>query len=223
MRFKGTLNLLTIILMLSSCGNYSEQKGAEEKNVNLSSEPIDFSLVQEKIFSSHCVSCHQQYASYAGVRRELDSISAAINANRMPKAGGPLTDGLKQLLQSWIADGAPEVVGQTPKTDPESLQPTWKSMYDNIISPRCLVCHNSGGQAKFLDLSTRQAIFSRRNEIFGPDEGMKLVDFDFPEQSYLIEIVKDEVEPMPPTWSNIRRLNNNEIQIFIEWIRLGLP
>ncbi|NJL23880.1 MAG: hypothetical protein HC902_00960 [Calothrix sp. SM1_5_4] len=139
----------------------------------------------------------------------------------MPKTGGPLSNSLKELLKAWVDAGAPEFAGQAPISEPIEILPEWNSIYDHIISSRCLVCHNPNGQAKFLDLSTRQAIFSSRDRIFG--DGKKLIDFTNPDQSYLIEVTQDEVEPMPPVWSSIRRLNDEEIRVLKQWIRLGLP
>ena len=221
---KATLTIFSLSLVLSSCGNYLERKSeGDDGNLKFSKEELDFSIVQSKIFSPRCVSCHQQYGSYAGVRRELASISSAVSANRMPKTGGPLSGPLKQLLLDWTDAGSPEVAGQIPVQEPVTIHPVWQSISDNIIAPRCLVCHNPNGQAKFLDLSTRQAIFSSRNRLFGEGEGKKLINFDQPDLSYLFDVINDDVEPMPPVWANIRRLNVEEIGALKEWIGLGLP
>jgi len=216
------LTNLSAVLLLASCGNYLERKSTDgEQNQNLSKESLEFSLVQSKIFNARCVSCHQQYGTYSGVRRELDSIFLAVQSDRMPKTGGPLSDSLKQLLRAWVDAGAPEFAGKTSSPQPVEIQPVWASIYDHIVSSRCLVCHNPNGQAKFLDLSTRQTIFSNRDRVFG--DGKKLIDFDDPDQSYLIEVIQDEAEPMPPIWSSIRRLNEDEVNVLKEWIKLGLP
>ena len=67
----------------------------------------------------------------------------------------------------------------------------------------------------FLDLSTRQNFFDQRHNL--------LNNFEDVENSYLIEIITDPEEPMPPTWSNIERLNEEEVKTLIEWIKKGLP
>jgi len=203
-----------IALLLSSCGYYSEHSdpGAD---VDLAKSSLEFQSVQAAIFTPHCVRCHQSYASYNGVRRELAAINSAVAANRMPKSAPPLSENLKQLLQSWISAGAPERAGEpAPEPAPVVLEANWKSISENILAPKCLVCHNPDGQAKFLDLSSRQAIFSARS---------KLLDFDNPEASYLLAVVQDPDEPMPPPSSNIPRLNSREIEVLTEWIALGLP
>lgn len=207
---------------LASCGNYLERKGMDElPREGLSLEQIDFAQVQTEIFQPRCVSCHQQYSSYSGVIRELDAIVTSVQLDRMPKTGGPLSRIQKQVLASWVAMGAPEISGDSADLDPVLLEPIWSSVFENIITPHCLVCHNPQGQAGFLDLSTRLAIFSMRDHIFGG--GKTFLNFDSPEDSYLIEIVLDDVEPMPPIWSNIRRLNESEIRVLTDWIALGLP
>lgn len=176
-------------------------------------QALSFSDVQREIFNPKCVMCHLQYENYGAIRRELNEISAAVETNRMPKIGGPLSEDQKQMLRNWIAAEVP----------PESVQleANWKSISENIVNPRCLVCHNPRGQAQFLDLSTREAFIKNKDRLFG--SGQKLINETQPELSYLIEIVKDDVEPMPPRWSNIRRLNTDEINILMEWIGKSLP
>ncbi len=214
------------VLLLSACAKSEHLRF--DSNIdrfgNSKVEPA-FETVRSLILTPYCVSCHQQYSTYTSTQREAQAIYTAVTANRMPKgAGGMLPDSLKALLQRWVAAGAPEQPGQIP-SDPELvvLQPNWNSIHALIITPRCLVCHNPQGQAKFLDLSSRQAIYMARNRIFGPGEGKTLLDFDKPGSSYLLDVIQDPVEPMPPVLSNIRRLNKAEIDTLIEWIGLGLP
>lgn len=224
MRFKVSGSLLMTCFLLSSCGEFLERKGVRgEENINFAPESLNFAIIQSKIMTPYCLTCHEQYASYAAVRREVDAISAAVTSNRMPRTGGPLPNDLKRLLQAWITAGAPENSGSAPAPGPIVIVPIWSSISENVLTPRCLVCHNPNGQARFLDLSTRRAIFESRNRLFGLDAGKKLLDFEKPEESYLIDVVKDEKEPMPPTWSNIRRLNVDEIRVLTEWIGLGVP
>lgn len=222
-----TLKKLTIILfgmLLSSCSDYLETKRAGSSINQDAIEKLssDFTAVNEVVISARCVSCHQQYNSYQGVIRELSQIQAAIKSNRMPKSGGPLTDSQKAILSAWIAKGAPERTGMPSGPNPPTpLEPTWKSVSENIIFPKCLVCHNPRGQAKFVDLSSRQTIFDSRNRVFG--NGSKFIDLDIPENSYLLQIVNENEEPMPPIWSNIPRITADELKTFNQWLRLGLP
>lgn len=142
----------------------------------------------------------------------------------MPKNAVPLSDNLKTLLQAWVAAGAPETAGGPPSqmTAPP-LAPNWDSVSKNIIFPRCIVCHNPSGQAKFLDLSNRLTFFQARNRVFPAAAGVKLIDIDNPASSYFLTVIEDPVEPMPPIASNIPRLNPDQIATLTNWFALGLP
>jgi hypothetical protein len=211
-------------IFLSSC-NYAEKKDAGGSTVNVATSNLDFAAVKSAVFAPRCLACHQQYDTFAGVKNEIASIAAAVSSDRMPKSGGPLDDNLKKILREWIELGAPEIKGAVAAPPTViALEPNWNSIALNIVNKKCLVCHSPQGQAKFLDLSTRQAFFSGRNRTFGPSGAeKKLLDFETPEKSYLIDVVEDPVEPMPPTWSNIERLTSQELKVLQDWIGLGLP
>jgi hypothetical protein len=221
---------ISMFVFLASCSSQHEKVAASDGGSNATSAVPGFATIQAEILNrgsaGHCVDCHSQYSVYANVRLELVAIANSVQLNRMPKSGGPLSDNLKQLLQKWLEAGAPENPGQTPEIPPPPIRVelNWKSISDNIISPRCLICHNPQGQAKFLDLSTRQAMYSARGKLFGIGaEKKKLLDLDIPKNSYLLNIIQDPDEPMPPAWSNIRRLTTAEVQLLSDWIGLGLP
>lgn len=218
------MNLFIAIVILSSCGNYLNKKTIEPA-VDISTQEndlLDFKTIKESVLAPRCISCHQQYDNYQGVIRELTAIQSAVASNRMPKSGGPLSDLQKALLSAWVNQGAPEqMVVPTEPSLPEALAPTWKSLSENVFFPKCLACHNSNGQAKFLVLSSRQSIFNNRNKIYGG--GSKFIDLDFPEKSYFLEVLNDEDEPMPPIDSNISRLTIDELKTLQQWISLGLP
>jgi uncharacterized membrane protein len=218
-----TVILFLSSILLSSCGNYLDQKKSAPDSGQSIQEALssEFLSVKEIVFSARCTSCHQQYNNYQGVIRELSAIQAAVASNRMPKTGGPLTDKQKAILFDWIAKGAPDRADNILGPQPLPLAPTWKSLSENVIFPKCLVCHNPQGQAKFLNLSTRQSIFDSRNRVFG--DGSKLIDLDMPEDSYLLQILNDSIEPMPPIESNISRLTADEMNTLTQWLRLGLP
>ncbi len=217
------IELAMISVLLSSCGSYLEQKNPAPAPAPGSSEKLsaDFSSVKEAVFAARCVSCHQQYNTYQGVFRELSAIRATVASNRMPKAGGPLNEVQKEILFSWIDKGAPETEGAPVPNEPAVLIPTFKSLFENVFAPKCLVCHNPQGQAKFFDLSSRAVIYAARNRTF--EGGAKLIDLDSPEMSYLFQIVNDDELPMPPTESNISRLSPEQVEALRRWIALGLP
>lgn len=215
---------IILTFLLSSCGNYLKQKKALASFDQTQQEILssDFQSVKEVVFSPRCIECHSQYESYSAVKREIQAIRISVEAGRMPKTGGPLSESQKNILYAWIDRGAPESAGETPVAqEPETMTPDWKSISENIITPKCLVCHNPSGQAAFLDLTSRQSLFENRNRVFG--SGLKLLDFENPDNSYLLQVITDPDEPMPPVFSNISRLNEEEVSMIREWIRLGLP
>ena len=212
--------------VLASCSDIANQEKARlvlaPRGQVSETAVLDFETVNIKIFSVRCVGCHQQYSTYQGVFKELTAIQDAVKNNRMPKSGRPLDNAQKELLAKWISGGAPEKSdGLIPPDTPEILEPNWNSLLANLIVPKCLVCHNPNGQAKFLDLSTRQKIYDSRNRLFA--DNIKLINLDSIDQSYLLQILSDVEEPMPPVWSKISRLTVNESLVFKQWLALGLP
>lgn len=219
----GALLVTTLAFVLSACGNYDQIKDTGD-DTNLSLSAPDFKGVRAAILEPRCITCHQQYGSYASVRRELSAIQVAVATDRMPKQGGALSNGQKRLLNAWVSAGAPERAGEIrPPPAPLPLAPTWTSLSEGVIVPRCLICHNPRGQARFLDLSTRQMIFNARDRLFGVAPKKRLLNFEDPDASYLLEVLRDPEEPMPPPASKIPRLNTEEIETLKIWIGLGLP
>lgn len=232
--FNGTkiISLLTLLLVfLSSCGNYSSNKGTQlaDEDVGATASTVSFELIQQNIFNKKddprsCINCHEQYRNYDSVKLEIKAITDSIQSDRMPKKGGPLTPNQKKLFATWLQAGTPQFAGEISKPtnpDDETLAPNWSSISKKLIFPKCLACHNSRGQAKFLDLSSRNAFFQSRNREFAGKQ--KLIDFENPENSYLIQVINDPIEPMPPYDSNIPLLTNQEVEVLKTWISLGLP
>jgi mono/diheme cytochrome c family protein len=206
-------------LLLLSCGNKTEFKEGSfiPDGGNFAQESVSFSRINSEIMTPHCVKCHPGYSDYRTVASDVKKIVSAVNENRMPKNAPPLDNDLKLLLSVWDAQGTPEgsSSGDDNSDGVEVLAANWSSLSRKVLFPKCVQCHNPNGQAKFLDLSTRQKIFENRKEL--------LNNFEDVENSFLVEVIKDEDEPMPPTWSGIPRLSDKEIEIIIEWIKLGLP
>lgn len=100
------------------------------------------------------------------------------------------------------------------------LEATSVSIFANLLKPRCVVCHNPQGQARFLDLSSRGVIFAARDRVFAG--GDKLLDLINPENSYLIKVIEDPVETMPPPTSSLKPLDTREIEVLKMWIQSGL-
>lgn len=216
----GVVFFLTIATAaLSGCGNYTRLKNdRQEAGQKLDAAPLTFATVSAQIFEPKCVSCHSKYRSYETVVEEVSRITQSIESNRMPKNAEPLAQNLKDLLRTWIDAGTPEFENdEQPEPPPESpvaLEPNYQSIKAIILEQKCTMCHSPSGQAKFLDLSSRKAIWDGR---------ARLLNFDNPESSPLIAAIRDAEEPMPPTWSNIAPLTESQVAVMIEWIRQGVP
>lgn len=229
-----TIHLMLIagILQLSSCGAYYQKKGqpeplagGQDQSLKQGSE-IVFEKVKKSIFEPACMKCHQNYSFYDSVKQDLNLIVQNIETDRMPKNSGPLSAEQKKLLAEWVANGAQNIIandGQQKPVEPvpdDKLMPNWNSLSRKIFFARCTTCHSTDGEAKFLDLSSRQKIFEAYNRKF---EGKSLINFEKPAESYLLEVIQDPVEPMPPKKSKFQQLTKAEIETLTEWIRLGLP
>jgi len=215
---KKLILILPMFLMVA-CGNSVDFKESPIPNFegrgSVSPEELNFDNLNTKIFTAHCTQCHVGYNDYQAVFEDKDKILSAVLKGTMPKNAPALNDELKLLLASWVRAGAPE--GSSVNAPPvvTELGPTWESLSRRVFFPKCVQCHNPQGQAKFLDLSTRQSFFENRVGLLG--------NFENAETSYLVEVLQDTIEPMPPTFSGLERLTDEEIQIVIEWIKQGLP
>jgi cytochrome c5 len=229
---KKYLAVLIVQAMLSGCGSYFEKKDKNSapsvgQDKTAGQAGIAFDEIKKKILEPSCIECHQNYAFYDSVKADLDKIVQTVETNRMPKNAGPLSDEQKRLIMDWIAGGAQNVLAEAKPSEPQvpapvddTLKPNWESLSKKIFFARCTVCHSANGQAKFLDLSSRQKIFEARNKDF---EGKPLLNFEQPAMSYLLDVIQDPLEPMPPKSSQLQQLSEPEIEVLMQWIGLGLP
>lgn len=212
-----SLKFIFPLILLVSCGNYFERKDGSATSSDFQLQlgrTITFEEVRTRVLEpAGCVSCHGQYKDYNSITKELEAIEQVILTDRMPPSD-PLDNEQKGIILAWISSGAPagEIV-QAPVKE-EGLVPTYESINRNIIGPKCVACHSPQGQVPFLDLSTRLAIFQQRNY---------LLNFDMPESSYIIEVITDPFEPMPPPESSFEAVTEEEVKVLTEWIRLGMP
>ena len=211
------LTLFILLLNLVSCGNSTKFK--EDPFTGFQGqfpvEALSFEEIRKNIMQPHCIQCHGNYSNYTTVFKDKDKILSAVLSGRMPKNAPSLGDELKGLLQSWIQAGAPEGARGGDGDEEPKLVATWDSLNRVVFSGKCVLCHNPNGQASFLDLSTRQKFFEKREEL--------LNNFENAQESYLIEVITDPDEPMPPVWSGMERLSEEEVEKIIEWIEKGLP
>lgn len=211
-----SFGLIIIFLTLISCGNKTELK-EEIPSFALNRFPVEelnFETVKTSIFEKSCTQCHPGYSDYNTVKADAQKILDQVLTNRMPKDASALSDDLKAILNAWVRAGSPRG-GDNEDNVPNELESTWDSLSKKIFFPKCVSCHNANGQANFLELADRQDFFDNREYL--------LNNFEDVENSYLIEVISDPDEPMPPFWSPFTQLTKEEIAIVKEWIEKGLP
>ncbi len=218
---RAIFNFLFIIIF-TGCGDFFESQSDPLTTENLSSQAsIDFEEVKQKIFEPFCIRCHINYGNFASVKINISEILISIEQNRMPRNSPPLEEELKNLLRTWVAEGAQEFQNDAPQEqpidqDPAVLKPTWESLSLHIFEPKCLVCHSPNGKAPWVDFSSRSAMAKTL---------LKHINFENPDNSNLIIRLRDPEEPMPPLppQSNLSQLTPEEVLVVIEWINSGLP
>lgn len=203
------------LFLVSGCQFYYEEK---QKNISLPDlSTISYSMVNEKIFTSRCISCHGNSGgvnleSYTSIKKHLPAIErTALIEKTMPK-NGSLTPSEIALLSAWIKAGAPENP-QAPIPE-EPLKPNFESIKKKIIDKRCIACHSSGGKASGVPLTSLKEILDSPREIVLPNN---------PDESGLIIAVErmDSKRMPPPETEN--PLSQDEIAILRQWIELGAP
>lgn len=210
------ITIYLFFFILTSCGNSIEFKEQPDEffQGDFPLSALTFDNVNEQILQKSCTQCHLGYSDYQSVFNEREKILKAVLENRMPKNAPALNNELKGLLAAWVEVGAPRGASGN-QEPPQQLEPTWESLSMKVFFPKCVQCHNPNGQASFLDLSDRQKFFDVRDDL--------LNNFEDVENSFLIEVLRDPEEPMPPGYSGLDPLSEEEITTIIEWIQKGLP
>lgn len=105
---------LILCIALVSCGYKTTElpPGLSERSLGSGQAGVNFATVSAQVFGPSCVRCHGSsggvnLSTYAGARAALGRIAGAVNSGSMPP-GGPLSQTLKDLLNSWITAGGPE-------------------------------------------------------------------------------------------------------------------
>ncbi|MAE72971.1 MAG: hypothetical protein CL675_02665 [Bdellovibrionaceae bacterium] len=218
--FVGNRFVMLLAVVMSGCGFFDPnhiEPGLDPQAQTLGMGP-SFEEVSQKVLGPSCVECHSSYSNYRVVRADLNQIMESIREGRMPKRAPALEGASLALLEEWVGNGAPQFTRNDPPSDdapkPVELAPNYQSVALNIFGARCTTCHSPTGRVDFLDFSTRLSVMQNASEMF---------DFENPEQSYMLEVIQDPLEPMPPLDSGIPQLTEEEIAVLQEWIRLGLP
>lgn len=213
--------LICLATGLAACGPEPQLRSglANASGEKLGDVP-DFAEVRERVLAPYCLRCHVNYGEYPAVASQAAAVWDAVRTGRMPKGGPLLPTDVRDVLDRWVRAGAPFTKGPTPAPTPRELAPDYESLAENVFGPRCVVCHSPRGEAKFLDLSSGAGLRAAAAKSWG---GESLFVPEDPEASYLIQVIRDPVEPMPPRRPGLRPLNEGEIDVLVEWIRRGTP
>lgn len=216
--------ILGIILSLSSCSFRNEKTSKFEVAFNPALlEKVSYQMVNQQIFSPKCISCHGDSGgvnleSYNAIIGHLDKIKqSALKDQSMPKSPYPkLTEQDLILLATWIQAGAPETAldgSNQPPVQIEPLKPTFKSIQQNILQKKCLICHSPGNEAERVSLNTPEEMIDSPYGIIVPG---------LPDESGLVLVTLPTARKrMPPPKSGFATLKPEEIEIVKEWIANG--
>ena len=222
------INLFFVI----GCGNKFIQKNGTDPSSFATVNGLSFQDVFNQVLDKdkNCTECHNSYSNYQIVFSKADSILKAVLSDRMPKNKSPLSNELKAILASWVKYGAPNIPGLVSEMKP--LEPTFESLLVNVFAPKCLDCHSGivGAPGPIIYNFSTYMDFIESDKNFQFRNGIGLVDQSAPEDSELILLVTDKIEPMPPLKlrgvppeSLPKQLTEDEVNVLIEWIAKGYP
>ncbi|MFN8792627.1 MAG: c-type cytochrome domain-containing protein [Bdellovibrionales bacterium] len=98
----------------------------------------------------------------------------------------------------------------------QKVEPTYESLYNLVIEPRCLSCHKPGGRAEDYPITTYDELIN------GPLESVIIPGN--PQASTFFRVVQPGARrPMPPPSLGLRPLSSTEIEVLRQWIQSGAP
>ncbi len=204
-------------------------------------EPFDliaFSEIKEKVLEPYnCVACHSHYNNYASVRESVGAIASTVANDKMPfprrRFGSvePVSEEDKDLLLTWINQGAPEFADSSPAAlQPANLKPNWISLRNNIFGPKCVLCHNAfaprGGKGK--NMGTYEQLeewVANQPDLFDFTEGSEeygkfvfsMIDSPKNFNFMPIQFSTSEISIVfPPVAAE-------EMEVIKQWVKLKLP
>lgn len=180
-----------------------------------------FAWINANVLIPKCIMCHQgasapagyNLTTYEGVMAGGRVVAGSpasstffnrINNNTMPPTGA-LDAATKNLISQWIQNGALNdapaggVVTPPPPTLPP-LAATWTSINANIITPRCVGCHNATTRSGDINLASLTSV---RNAVNNED---------------LMDVVNDNEMPRGGL-----ALTSQQKSVLQQWIRAGMP
>lgn len=224
------LFLIISIITLFSCNEKINKTKSHIGEISLKTcGPINFESMKV-VLDARCNTCHTSHLAkgvnlltYEGLKASSAKVEDEVKSGRMPK-GFSFAKPEEDFLLSWISNGTPNeksnlqseqsCSGENKIPEIKPLVPTYESIRDRILLPKCISCHQSDKSADLY------AFTSYRGTMFLTE----IFDLENPENSRIIKDVTQEgKDMMPPKKSGIERLTAEEVKVMVEWIRAGLP
>jgi hypothetical protein len=158
------------VMSFQNCSMVATPGGTEATSLN------SMQVLEAKAFTiinSKCVGCHNPSNAMGGMNYitnlnsllyfhqvvpgepDISPLYQKIQTGAMPP-GQPLSEAEAKAIYDWIHDGLTDGNGVTPPppTPVPVLGPTFTSINDNILRPKCLSCHSSTNMSGGLSFST---------------------------------------------------------------------
>lgn len=208
--------LILTMTALSGCHYKVNKIADEEKPAPLGERPVDFAFVMQEVIGPKCLECHSNaggnrghlnFETYAAVKSEIQAIQDSVEFNDMPLNRTPLTETQRQILNNWVAAGAPEFVTNTAESDVKAMEEIpllsgetvldWETIRTTVVQPKCLNCHAEPTNRGGVNLETYANVQSR----------LAVID----------QVIKDGSMPRRTT------LTPEEKEMILTWIQIGAP
>lgn len=150
--------------------NSSNGSGNSQQSTPVTATQIDYATINTQVISNNCLECHSAAAgnkgginleTYQNLKANLIDVQADLADDSMPKDRNPLSAAEKDLVNTWIKNGAPETVSNNNPTGPSvSPSPTppavvnpppqpsgtnYQTVNSQVLQPYCLSCHSAAG------------------------------------------------------------------------------
>lgn len=208
--------LLVILALLVGC-DYRHVKVNNDGSVAPNSKALanpDYETVRSVVISKRCNSCHSAEAGIVKGSVSLDNYdevlakqsriyARAILDTEKPMPPEGLSAGDKQLLQVWLANGAPKKVAPGEAEDPALDKGTlnFQKIKEKIFDKRqCSGCHSGPTPDGKLDLTSYAQVSANVGPIY---------------ESIFVK------KNMPPT--PLTKLTSKERSVLLMWFEAGLP
>jgi mono/diheme cytochrome c family protein len=176
------------------------------------------------VLNNKCLSCHGPVAAMGGIDYITDVPSLKYYRVAIPgqAAASPIYTVLSNndhssllaasevaLIYNWVQSG---MEASTPGTAPTiiPLDKTYKSIYRNIISQKCITCHNGAGAPNGLNYATYSTLMATGAVKPGDANGSLFVQ--------AVNRQPGQTSFMPKGGA---RLSAQELQVITDWVNAG--